>query len=89
MKRLTSERINVSFNYFERGHLHWAVFTKFPCPRRLYDNNLFLYLKKELDKILEQERTEIEKVQREVDMLSSDNEELTEEQLDELEAQVQ
>ena len=46
MKRLTSERINVSFNYFERGHLHWAVFTKFPCPRRLYDNNLFLYLKK-------------------------------------------
>ena len=41
-----------------------------------------------MDRILEQDRDEIEKVQREVDMLDSDNEDLTEEQLDELEAQV-
>ena len=41
-----------------------------------------------MDQILEKERDEIEKVQKEVDMLDSDNEDLTEEQLDELEAQV-
>ena len=54
-----------------------------------YDNTItFCTVIQELDGILEQERTEIEKVQKEVDMLDSDNEELTEEQLDELEAQV-
>ena len=47
-----------------------------------------LFLNQELDQILEKERDEIEKVQKEVDMLDSDNEDLTEEQLDELEAQV-
>ena len=53
------------------------------------DNTLsFCNVMQELDGILEQERSEIEKVQKEVDMLDSDNEELTEEQLDELEAQV-
>ena len=41
-----------------------------------------------MDQILEKERDEIEKAQKEVDMLDSDNEDLTEEQLDELEAQV-
>ena len=42
----------------------------------------------QLDQVLEEERLEIEKVQKEVDMLDSDNEDLTEEQLDALEAQV-
>ena len=49
---------------------------------------ILIFQTQELDQILEKERLEIEKVQKEVDLLDSDNEDLTEEQLDELEAQV-
>ena len=48
---------------------------------------IFIFFQ-QLDQVLEEERLEIEKVQKEVDMLDSDNEDLTEEQLDALEAQV-
>ena len=51
-------------------------------------NKMQLLYFQQLDQVLEEERLEIEKVQKEVDMLDSDNEDLTEEQLDALEAQV-